>query len=1608
MAATNDIDQAIEALTAMARERRPDQPLLAPFVERYYRELPDDDIDDRPLVEAYAAAVTHFELGRHRAPGEVVVSVRTPDLERDGWAPQRSVLMTVNDDVPFIVDTVRMVLDRHGLAIDLLVHPMLPVQRNADNEIVGFEDRADDTTGFEAWSQIQLEPCSRELELQVEADVRVAIDDVMQVVHDFPAMRDRLGGLAAGSEASDELLRWFAEQHFVFLGAASFDRTIGASGQPELTVIDGSELGEYRPAATLDAATVWPPSKPGDALAEPVVVARTEALATVHRAARMTSIAVREAGPTEGSITEHRFIGLLGSGAYRESVFAIPVLRDRATAVLELSGNAVVSHTGRAIKNVVETLPRDLVFELDTHALAELVIDIVGLQERRIVRVFDVDEPVGDLTTVFVYLPKVRFESDLQGRVAAIVARHAGSEPRDVLSLIESSSLARISMTVALTAPLDLDRLGEEIDRHTASWSDRLRRALIEALGDRMGRQVDSVVSAAVPSAYSTRVDPVAAVGDMAKIARLIESPVDLIETSLSRTVDGPPGEWRFRIFRRGIAATIADLVPLLGHLGLHAVDEHPAVFRSESGPVYVYDIGVRLPAVLTENGADLAEQQHAEVQRAFRALVRGEIEADGLNQLVLAADLSVRQVAVLRCYSRYLQQAGFPFSQAYIEEVLVRHAPIAHGLAALFDARFDPTSEPSPIDSPVLANATRADILGRLDNVPSLDDDRICRAVLTLIDATTRTNAFQVDGAGERRAEIAVKLDAQSIQFLPEPRPMFEIFVCSPNVEGVHLRAGAVARGGLRWSDRREDYRTEVLGLVKAQMVKNAVIVPVGAKGGFVVKQPTAAPGDRDAARAEGVDRYQRFVRSLLDVTDNLVVVDGVSTVVHPDDTVIYDADDPYLVVAADKGTATFSDIANQIAIDAGFWLGDAFASGGSNGYDHKAMGITARGAWESVRRHARVLGLDVDTDELTAVGVGDMSGDVFGNGMLLSPHLRLVAAFDHRDVFLDPNPDPSISFAERQRLFELPRSSWADYDTSLISAGGGVHSRSAKSIPITDEVRGALGLDDDVTELRPNELLSAILAAPVDLLWNGGIGTYVKASSESHEEVGDRANDAIRLDGDQLRCRIVGEGGNLGLTQLARVEYALGGGLIYTDAIDNSAGVDCSDHEVNIKIALAQLVAEGALTDVQRNALLVEMTDDVAELVLDDNRAQTLALMIARTQSLSMANVHARYLDVLEADGHLDRALEDLPNDKQIAERHSMGSGLRAPEFAVMIASTKNADIGEIMGTDLPDDPIFDDDLLEYFPPALRDRFPDAIRTHRLRREIITTGLVNNMVNLAGISFDHRMTEQSGASVADVARAFVASRDIVGFRQLWNDVEELGSSIDLDTQISLFLDVRRMAERATTWLLRRRPAPLDIAGAIDEFSAGFDTLADSFRDLVDGRVADDVEALMRQRVAVGVPTELADRSARWPWLHTSFDVVEVAQREQCDVSAAGSAYWGVFEAFDIGWLWNGIGALPRSDRWQTQARAALRDDLMSVLADLTANVIRTANGSAIDWIGANEAAVMRVTAMETEIRRAENFDLTTLSVALRQLRNLTVTASGHAERHRPLHREG
>ncbi|MEP7112423.1 MAG: NAD-glutamate dehydrogenase domain-containing protein [Ilumatobacteraceae bacterium] len=1089
-------------------------------------------------------------------------------------------------------------------------------------------------------------------------------------------------------------------------------------------------------------------------------------------------------------------------------------------------------------------------------------------------------------------------------------------------------------------------------------------RASLGARADLAGR-----LEPAMPAGYDELNDPPVAALDFVNIDALATGMAE-VTTDLFQRADG---SWRFRIYRRGESIPLADMLPLLDHLGLRALDERAFGFAVDGVTIWLHDVGVSLPT-----GVQLSDQIRAEVQRTFLAEFTGSIEVDGLNRLVLLVGLTARQTEILRAYSRYLRQIGFPFSQQYIEATLARHAAISRLLASLFAARFDPASA---ADASTGETDLRAEIAEALDAVPSLDDDRTLRSLLALIDATVRTNAFRPADGGGYRPVLSYKFDTSKMPDLPLPRPMFEIWVCSPRVEGIHLRNGRIARGGIRWSDRREDFRTEVLGLVKAQIVKNAVIVPTGAKGGFVLKK---APAGAEEFRAEGVACYREFICGLLDVTDNIVG----GEIVPPPDTVRHDGDDPYLVVAADKGTATFSDIANEISAAYGFWLGDAFASGGSEGFDHKAMAITARGAWESVRRHARALGKDADRDELTIIGIGDMSGDVFGNGLLRSPHVKLVAAFDHRHIFIDPDPDPAVSFVERKRLFDLPRSSWANYDTSLLSAGGAIYPRTLKRIMLTPEARKRLGTDR--SSFTPNELLSTILRAPVDVLWNGGIGTYVKASPESHTDVGDRSNDGLRVNGSELRCRIVGEGGNLGLTQRGRIEFALHGGLVNTDAIDNSAGVDCSDHEVNIKVLLGMVMAEGKMSLEQRNAVLAEMTTEVGELVLDDNRSQTLTLAIARRQALPMVNVHARYLHVLESEGWLNRTLEFLPTDKQIAERQSSALGLTTPEFAIVLAYTKSVNMTEMVHTEFPDDPYLEPDLVRYFPTLLQRQYRPEILRHRLRREIIATQIANQMVNLSGISFDNRMTEDTGAGVVDVVRSWVAARDIFNFPAMWDQIEALPTHVKLDTQLEMFLEARRMVERGALWLLRHRRPPLEIASVVAEFQPGIGELSTTLEAHLRGKIRDQMFANEAARLAAGVPEQVAQRSVLWPLMHTAFDIIDLAHLQHLTVRETAAAYWQVFDALDLGWLWDAVGMLPRNDRWQTQARSALRDDLMGALAALADDALYV--GGAREWASANERVVGRATAMFTEIRRADAYDLTTLSVALRQLRNLAL----------------
>ena len=967
-----------------------------------------------------------------------------------------------------------------------------------------------------------------------------------------------------------------------------------------------------------------------------------------------------------------------------------------------------------------------------------------------------------------------------------------------------------------------------------------------------------------------------------------------------------------------------------------------------------------------------------------------------------MRANLTWQQVVLLRAYAKYLRQVNFPYSQSYIESVLNEHPSTARSLVTLFEALFDPNPSGSPAsrDAQAAAAAVAADI----DALVSLDTDRILRAFASLVQATLRTNYFVTrEGSARARNVLALKLNAQLIDELPLPRPKFEIFVYSPRVEGVHLRFGPVARGGLRWSDRRDDFRTEILGLVKAQAVKNAVIVPVGAKGGFVVKRPPLPTGDpaadRDATRAEGVACYQLFISGLLDVTDNVDHATG--EVSAPPEVVRRDGDDAYLVVAADKGTATFSDIANDVAKSYGFWLGDAFASGGSVGYDHKAMGITAKGAWDAVKRHFREIGVDTQTEDFTVVGIGDMSGDVFGNGMLLSKHIRLIAAFDHRHVFLDPHPDAAASWEERRRMFDLPRSSWDDYDKSLISEGGGVYSREQKAIPVSAQVRAALAIEGPVeggvTEMAPPNLIRAILQAPVDLLFNGGIGTYIKAESESDADVGDRANDPVRVNGNQVRAKVIGEGGNLGVTARGRVEFDLSGGRINTDALDNSAGVDCSDHEVNIKILIDSLVTAGKVKTDERKQLLESMTDEVGRLVLADNEDQNDLMGTSRANAASLLPVHADQIKHLAERG-LNRELEALPSEKEIQRRTEAGIGLTSPELSTLMAHVKLGLKEDMLTTELPDQDVFASRLPQYFPTPLRERFTPEIRTHQLRREIVTTMLINDLVDTAGISYAFRITEDVGVGPIDAVRTYVATDAIFGVGHIWRRIRAANVPVALSDRMTL--DTRRLIDRAGRWLLNYRPQPLAVGAEINRFAAKVKALTPRMSEWLRGDDKAIVEQEAGEFTAQGAPQDLAYRVAAGLYRYSLLDIIDIADITEVDTAEVADTYFALMDRLGTDDLLTAVSRLPRNDRWHSLARLAIRDDIYASLRSLCFDVLaagepdESGEQKIAEWEHTSASRVERASRTLDELRESGQKDLATLSVAARQIRRMTRTS--------------
>ncbi|MYU22436.1 NAD-glutamate dehydrogenase [Streptomyces sp. SID8352] len=1605
----------------------PDYASVFAFLRRYYRHTAPEDLSDRDPVDVFGAAVSHYRLAENRPQGTANVRVHTPTVEENGWTCSHSVVEVVTDDMPFLVDSVTNELTRQGRGIHVVVHPQIVVRRDVAGRLVEVltEPPSDDLphdAHVESWIHVEIDRETDRGDLkQITADLLRVLNDVREAVEDWGKMRAAAVRIADGlveepapgdlapqeAEEARELLRWLADDHFTFLGYREYE----LRDDDSLAAVAGTGLGILRsdPHHATDESHPVSPSferLPADARAKArehrlLVLTKANSRATVHRPSYLDYVGVKKFDEQGNVVGERRFLGLFSSAAYTESVRRVPVIRRKVEEVLRRAGFSPNSHDGRDLLQILETYPRDELFQTPVDELQAISTSVLYLQERRRLRLYLRQDDYGRYYSALVYLPRDRYTTGVRLRIVDILKEELGGTNVDFTAWNTESILSRLHFVVRVPqgtelphlSDADRERIESRLVAAARSWADGFAEALHAEFGEERTAELLRRYGGAFPEGYKADHGPRSAVADLAHLERLDEGhPFAL---SLYEPVGAAPAERRFKIYQTGGSVSLSKVLPVLSRLGVEVTDERPyELRRSDRTTAWIYDFGLRMPEQKAGGAEHLGADARERFQDAFSATWTGKAENDGFNALVLSAGLTWRQAMVLRAYAKYLRQAGSTFSQDYMEDTLRDNVHTTRLLVSLFEARMSPERQGAGHE---IVDALLEELDAALDQVASLDEDRILRSFLTVIKATLRTNFFQESREGGPHDYVSMKFDPRAIPDLPAPRPAFEIWVYSPRVEGVHLRFGKVARGGLRWSDRREDFRTEILGLVKAQMVKNTVIVPVGAKGGFVAKQLPDPNADRDAWLAEGVASYRTFISALLDITDNMVA----GEVVHPADVVRHDEDDTYLVVAADKGTAKFSDTANEVAESYNFWLGDAFASGGSAGYDHKGMGITARGAWESVKRHFRELGVDTQSQDFTVVGIGDMSGDVFGNGMLLSEHIRLVAAFDHRHIFIDPTPDAATAHAERRRLFELPRSSWADYDTDLISAGGGVFPRSAKSIPVNAHIREALGLEGKVTKMTPADLMRACLTAPVDLLWNGGIGTYVKASAESNADVGDKANDAIRVDGGSLRARVVGEGGNLGMTQLGRIEFARTGGRINTDAIDNSAGVDTSDHEVNIKILLNGLVKDGDMTVKQRNKLLAQMTDEVGALVLRNNYAQNTAIANALAQSREMVHAQQRFMRHLVTEGHLDRALEFLPTDRQIRERLAGGHGLTGPETAVLLAYTKITVAEELLRTSLPDDPYLRTLLHAYFPTALRRQYTEAIDGHPLRREITTTVLVNDTVNTGGTTYLHRMREETGASLEEIVRAQTAARAIFRSAPVWDAVEALDTRVDAELQTRIRLHSRRLVERGTRWLLNNRPQPLELAETVDFFAERVEQVWNRLPKLLRGAAAAWYQHLYDELTGAGVPDETATRVAGFSSAFPTLDIVSVADRMGRDPLDVAEVYYDLADRLNITKLMDRISDLPRDDRWQSMARAAIREDLYAAQAALTADVLAAGDPTATPeerfavWERNNAAILGRARTTLEEIQNSEEFDLSNLSVAMRTMRTLLRTHS-------------
>lgn len=1581
------------------------------FAKIFYAENQVCDFTNYSAESLYKAILFSFNFFSDRKPGELKIRISNPTLAGDDFESPYTFIDIINDDMPFLVDSTVSYLDKHGIRVKNIIHPIYSVSRDKSGKLQ--EISAEKEGKHESVIQLHIDKITSESDIKMlQENIRKIMETVALVVEDWKSMIElakkaqkqvdcakKIVKDAKDLSEIKEFISWIIEGNFVLLGAKEFDIKEVKKGEYSLEEVKNHGFGIFRSEYDDMKPEVLNTSfeEVGDSVLHPYVIEilKSRYRSRIHRVANAERIRIQKISEDGKVIGEFRFVGLFTSSAYHGSISSIPLVRNKVAKVIADSGYIKGSHNYKDLVSTLESYPRDELFQISSEDLLKNATGIVAICGRSQVRFFARKDKFNRFISCLIFTPRDRSNSELRDKIKEYLAEIYHGEVADSFVQITDSNLIRFHVIVRTNKKIPQVSevtVEREITKMTKVWSDDLREAVKDKFDDSKSIALFSKYKNSFSVSYINRFDPRRAAIDISRIEECLEKNSVLFNLYKSSELLADDVT-ELKIYSPNQELILSTIMPILESFGFNVIQEHTYVVSIEEDEkvrsktkVWIHYFHVNL----SKQGHKFSEKTKLNFEKTVSLIWKDVTQVGFLNRLVVTADLHWKQVYMLRAYAKYLYQTGFRYNQSYVTDVMAKYSDLTKLLVELFETKFDPFLKIAQAERNKKIEKISNQIKEGLNQVKDITDDAVIRKFFGVINATLRTNYYQTNAEGGFKGYVSFKFDCKKVPELPLPLPHAEIFVYSTRVEAIHLRGGKVARGGLRWSDRQEDFRTEILGLMKAQMTKNAVIVPVGSKGGFVLKRDMTGLS-RDEIQKEGIECYKTFLRGLLDITDNVIN----NKIEHPHDVVMYDATDPYLVVAADKGTATFSDIANSVSAEYNFWLGDAFASGGSVGYDHKKMGITAKGGWISVMRHFREMGVDSQSQDFTCVGIGDLAGDVFGNGMLLSKHIKLVAAFNHMHIFLDPNPDAAKSFVERERMFNLPRSSWMDYDKSLISKGGGIFERSAKSISLTPEVKAVLAIEED--ELTPTDLMRAILKAPVDLLWNGGIGTYVKAIDESNQEVGDRANDALRINGNELRCKVVGEGGNLGFTQKGRIEYALTGGRINTDAMDNSAGVDCSDHEVNIKIGMTAAMRAKKITLEERNKILESMTDEVSHLVLSDNRLQTQAISIAAHQGLSALGEQSQFLDKLEKTGLLNRKIEFLPSKKEIEKRQIDKIGLTRPELCVMLAYSKMDIYNNLLASDLVKDKYFEHELLSYFPKIMQEKFADEILHHQLRNEIIATQITNFIVNRVGITFVNQICQDSGFSVVDVVRSLIIACDSFRLRETWEEIEKLDGKIATHVQMQMFLSASKLLERSVTWLLRNQ-AKGHVSPIVTRFRKIADELLAVLSDVLAQASRESFERKIERYRLNNVDRKLASKIASMDPVASAFDIAEISSTSNFDLKTIAKIYFAVGNRFSLKWLRSRVSKLGLDSYWQKLSSKTILEDLYSYQMRIAKKIVDFSSedknlcevNSLDNWVKTVDFLVERFDNFIVDLKDQPNPDLAVFIVALNRLKPL------------------